>query len=55
MYVPYVHLQTTRNAYGRTDYAVTIAGEAVLTKGAVVRVNMSRGSDTCDLAPVIPV
>jgi len=55
MYVPYVHLQTTENAYGRTDYAVKIAGEAVLTKGEVVRVNMSRGTGTCDLAPVIPV
>jgi hypothetical protein len=55
MYVPYIHLQTTHNAYGRTDYELNIAGEDVFTKGAVVRVNMSRGSDTCDLVPVIPV
>lgn len=55
MYVPYTHLRTTLNAYGRTDYAVTIAGERINTKGTVVRVNMSEGTGTCNLIPVIPV
>jgi hypothetical protein len=55
LYVPYIHLQTTLNAYGRTDYFVTIEGEDVNTKGTVVRVNMSEGTGTCNLVPVIPV
>ncbi|MGF6555078.1 hypothetical protein ABIA48_001458 [Pseudomonas sp. S30_BP2TU TE3576] len=55
MYVPYTHLQTTLNAYGRTDYFVIIEKEDVDTKGVVVRVNMSEGTGTCNLIPVIPV
>lgn len=52
MYVQYAPLLATRNAYGRVDYTVDIEGEFVSTKGVVVRVNMSRGSDTCDLPAV---
>ncbi len=55
LYVPYTHLEATLNAYGRTDYFVVIAGENVDTKGTVVRVNMSEGTGTCNLVPVIPV
>lgn len=52
MYVPYQYLLATRIGWGRADYTVVIEEENVYTKGGVVRVNMSRGQDTCDLADV---
>ncbi|MCP1517079.1 hypothetical protein J2Y74_001389 [Pseudomonas migulae] len=53
MYVPYQYLLATRIGWGRADYTVVIEEESVYTKGDVVRVNMSRGSDTCELNDVI--
>lgn len=53
MYVPYQYLLATRIGWGRADYTVVIEEENVCTKGTVVRVNMSRGQDTCELNDVV--
>jgi hypothetical protein len=53
MYIPYQYFLATRIGWGRADYTVVIEGETVFTKGLAVRVNMSRGSDTCILDDVI--
>lgn len=49
------YLFKTYNAWGKFSYKVTIAGELASAVSAVVRVNMSDGSGTCDITkPITP-